>query len=121
MMGNRDVTGVRSVKYTSKQEKEALHAKGNEPHSIQRGNRTYEGEFGLTQSELEALTANGEDLLDLQLTAIITYGNPSKGDMVVTDVLYGVEFTEETKGMQQGDKYMDITIPFLFLKKEKKV
>ena len=34
----RPVTGIRGVKYSSKQEKEVLHAKGNKPHSIQRGN-----------------------------------------------------------------------------------
>ncbi len=67
------------------------------------------------------MTADGEDLLDLQLNIVVTYGNPSKGDMIVTDVLYGVEFTEETKEMKQGDKFMEVTLPFIALKKEKKV
>lgn len=120
-MGNRDVTGFRGIKYTTKQEKEAFFAKGNEAHSIQRGNKSIEGEIYLSQSELEALTANGEDLLDLQLNITITYGNPSKGDMIVVDVIYGVEFTEEAKEMKQGDKFMEVTLPFIALKKEKKI
>ena len=55
----RPVTGIRGVKYSSKQEKEVLHAKGNKPHSIQRGNKTYDGELTVTQSEYEALRAAG--------------------------------------------------------------
>lgn len=78
-MGNRDVTGLRGLKYTTKQEKEPFYAKGNQPHSIQRGNRSIEGEISLSQSELEALTANGEDLLDLQINITAVYGNPSRG------------------------------------------
>ena len=55
----RPVTGIRGVKYSSKQEKKVLHAKGNKPHSIQRGNKTYDGELTVTQSEYEALRAAG--------------------------------------------------------------
>ena len=65
VMAGRPVTGLRGVKYTAKQEKEALHAAGNKPVSIQRGNKTYEGEVTLLQSEYEALKiASGGDLLD---------------------------------------------------------
>ena len=41
VISGRNVTGFRAVSYTSKQEKEALYAKGNKPHSIQRGNKSY--------------------------------------------------------------------------------
>ncbi len=121
-MGNRDVTGLRAIKYTTKQEKELLHGKGNMPMSIQKGNKTNEGEIGLLQSELEALeVAAGGSILDLETTIVINYGNPSKGDMVKTDVLVGVQFTEDPREMKQGDKFMDITVPFIFLEKQPKI
>ena len=51
VLAGRLVTGLRGIKYGAKQEKELLHAKGNKPHSIQRGNKTYEGEITLLKSE----------------------------------------------------------------------
>lgn len=117
--GGRDITGLRSVKYSAKQEKEPLHGKGNMPQSIQKGNKTFEGEIGLLQSELEALTADGNSVLDLDLRIVVTYGNPSKGDMIVTEELIGCQFTEETKELKQGDKFMEVTLPFIFLRKNK--
>lgn len=117
--GNRDITGIRSVKYSAKQEKEPLHAKGNRPISIQKGNKTYEGEMGLLQSELEALeVAAGGSILDLELTIVVNYGNPAKGDMIKTDELIGVQFTEDPRELKQGDKFMDVTLPFIFLDKK---
>lgn len=118
-LGNRDVTGFRSVKYTEKQEKEPLYGKGNKPHSIQKGNKSYEGSIGVLQSELEALeVAGGGSILDLELTAIVNYGNPTKGDMVKTDELVGVQFTEATRELKQGDKFMEIELPIVFLDKK---
>mgnify|MGYP003623337851 CR=1 FL=1 len=115
-MGNRDVAGLRSIKYTAKQEKEAVYGKGNMPLSIQKGNKSFEGEIGILQSELEGLTLTG-DLLDMELKIVISYGNPSKGDALVTEELVGVQFTDETKEMKQGDKFMEVTLPIVFLRK----
>ena len=108
VMAGRMVTGLRGVKYSAKQEKEALHAKGNKPHSIQRGNKTYDGEITLLQSEYEALKqACGGDILDSSMDIVAAYGNPSAGDVVTTDILVGVEFTEDNTEWKQGDKYQD--------------
>ena len=116
VMAGRTVTGLRGVKYSAKQEKELLHAKGNKPHSIQRGNKTYEGEITLLQSEYEALKqASGGDILDASLDIVAAYGNPTAGDAVTTDVLVGVEFTEDNTEWKQGDKFQEKTLPFLFI------
>lgn len=115
----RPVTGIRGVKYSSKQEKEALHAKGNKPHSIQRGNKTYDGELTVTQSEYEALrAAGGGDILDISIDIVVAYGNPSKGDVITTDLLMGAEFTEDNTEWKQGDKYQEKSLPFIFLDKK---
>lgn len=115
----RPVTGIMGVKYSSKQEKEVLHAKGNKPHSIQRGNKTYDGELTVTQSEYEALrAAGGGDILDISIDIVVAYGNPSKGDVITTDLLMGVEFTEDNTEWKQGDKFQEKALPFIFLDKK---
>lgn len=119
VLGGRDVCGFRGIKYSEKQEKEALYGKGNKPLSIQKGNVSYEGELSLTQSELETLKAlAGEQtrrssILGLNLNAVVVYGNPAKGDVMITDRLYGIQFTEDAKEMKQGDKFMEVTLPFI--------
>lgn len=113
VMAGRDITGIRSIKYGSKQEKEAIYAKGNKPHSIQKGNKSYEPSIGLLQSELEAIiqASPNRDPLDISFDIIVVYGNPSKGDPIVTDVIKGCELTEIPKSLKQGDKFMEIELP----------
>lgn len=116
IIAGRDVTGIRAVQYSSSQEKEAMYAKGNKPHGIQRGNKAYSGAVTLTQSELEALEeAAGGDLLDARLNIVVMYGNPSKGDTIKADLLRGVEFTEVPKGMNQNDKFMEVELPIIMM------
>ena len=116
VLAGRLVTGLRGVKYSAKQEKELLHAKGNKPHSIQRGNKTYDGEITLLQSEYEALKkASGGDVLYASVDIVAAYGNPSAGDVVTTDMLVGVEFTEDNTEWKQGDKFQEKTLPFIYL------
>lgn len=123
ILGGKDITGVRAVKYTEKQEKEPLYAKGNLPMSMQKGNISYEGEIVMTQSELESLraVAKNKSLLNLQLDAVVSYGNPTDGDVMITDLLQGIQFTETSKGMKQGDKSMEVTLPIIFLRLKKAI
>lgn len=119
VLAGRLVTGLRGVKYSAKQEKELLHAKGNKPHSIQRGNKTYDGEITLLQSEYEALRqASGGDVLDASVDIVAAYGNPSAGDVITTDMLIGVEFTVDNTEWKQGDKFQEKTLPFIFIDKK---
>ena len=103
-MGGRDVMGFRSIKYTTKKEKEALYGKGNKALAIQSGNISNDGEIGLTQSEVEALE--------------IASGDPEKGDLPTIHKLRGVQFTEDPRETNQGDKFQDLKLPFLFLRRE---
>jgi len=120
LLGGKDITGVRGVKYTSKQEKEVVYGKGNEPIAIQKGNKSYEGELTVLQSELETIRANGNgSILSLQLDAVVTYGNPANGDVMITDVIQGMQFTEEPHETKQGDKFMEVTLPFIALRIKK--
>ncbi len=120
VLGGKDITGFRGIKYTTKQEKEPVYGKGNEPLKIQKGNKSHEGELTILQSEMETLVANAPSgsILDLQLDAVVAYGNPGNGDMLITDVLQGIQFTEEPKEIKQGDKFMEVKLPFIFLRKK---
>ena len=116
ILAGRDVIGVRGAEYGRKQDKEPLYGKGNRPLSIQKGNIGYEGTLTVTQSELETLKLFGRgSILGLNLNAVFAYGNPANGDAMITDKLFGIQFTEEVKGIQQGDKFMEVQLPFVYL------
>lgn len=119
VLAGRLVTGIRGIKYKDKQEKEHLYAKGNKPHSIQHGNIEYSGEISLLQSEYLALCkACKGNILNASLDIVVSYGNPSQGDVITTDTLIGCEFTEDNTEWKQGDKSLEKVIPFLFLDKK---
>lgn len=120
VLAGRDVVGLRAVEYGAKQEKEALYGKGYRPHSIQSGNIAYVGKVALTQSEYETLRlAMGGSILSGSLTMVVSYGNPSKGDTLVTDILTGVQFTEDTTKWKQGDKFQEKELPMLYLSEKR--
>lgn len=120
VLAGRDVVGLRAVEYGAKQEKEALYGKGSRPHSIQSGNIAYEGKVTLTQSEYETLRlAMGGSVLSGSLTMVVSYGNPSKGDTLVTDILTGVQFTEDATKWKQGDKFQEKELPMLYLSEKR--
>jgi hypothetical protein len=114
--GGLEIKGFRNVSYKESQEKDFLHAKGRKPHSIQRGNKTYTGSLTFTQSEIMALkTAAGTlSLLDVQVDLIVAYV-PENSSKITVDTILGVEFTDLEKKMAQGDKFMEIELPFLAL------
>lgn len=116
ILGGKDITGIRGVKYSEKAEKEAIFAKGRNAHSIQTGNIAVEGEITMLQSEYEALViAGGGSVLGLNLDGVFGYGNPAAGDVPIFDRVIGISFTEASKEFKQGDKFMEITLPFVAL------
>lgn len=120
----RPLTAIRGVKYKAAQEKEVLYGAGDKPLSIQAGNKTYEGELTLLQSELEAIqqaAGKGCDVTDIPaFDIIVTYKMQGAGALI-RDVVKFAEFTEVEKSMSQGDKFMEITLPFIALDIQKNV
>ena len=112
----REFVGIRGIKYKRSSDDEHLHGRGRKAIAIQTGNETCEGEIMLLQSELQALTlALGiVKLTDIRFDIVVTYKATDIAP-VVTDIISSVKCTEYEKGMSQGDKYMEITIPFLAL------
>lgn len=118
LAGGKPLTGITSVVYTATQEKTAVYGKGNQPIAIQSGNISYSGSIKLLQSEFETLEkAGGENgVLGLEIDIVVSYGNPSKGDLIKTDILKGVQFTESKRELNQGDQFMEIELPIVFLR-----
>ena len=123
ILGGRDITGIRAVKYSRKIEREGVYAKGRNAKAIQSGNITVEGEITVLQSEYEALVASSKnrDIFNLSVDLLGAYGNPSNGDMLLYDRIIGLRFTEEAKQFKQGDKFMEITLPFIALDVKRQV
>lgn len=119
LIGTRTIGGARGVKYSEKQDKQPIYGKGNLPYAIQKGNKSFEGELTVAMSELIALKGESKSgsILDLQVNMTVCYGNPTQGDVMHTDKLMGVQFTEEPNEMNQGDDHSEHTLPFIFLRK----
>lgn len=116
------ITKFQGFKFKLAQEKEPLYAAGNEPISIQRGNKAYTGEFRLLKGAVDALNAaaqaaGGSNLTDIVLVAIIKFKQKGVRTMQLA-TLSGVEFTEYEYGMEQNAKSMPITLPIVYLRQE---
>lgn len=116
IMGGKDITKIRGIKYAEKADREPVFAKGRYAHSVQTGNISVEGEITMLQSDLESMVAaaSGKSLLSLNIDVEASYGNPP--DANVTDRIIGVRFSEVPKELKQGDKFMEITLPFVALR-----
>lgn len=115
----KELTGIRSIKYKLTQEKEHLHGAGDEPIGIQRGKRTYEGEIKLLKFEYDILAdavkkAGGRDILDLSAEIVVTYVKDALS-APRTDIIQGFQFKEFEKGWEQGAKFMELTLPIIFM------
>lgn len=114
-IGARIVTGLRGIKYGEKQEMEYLYGASNRPIAIAEGNIAYDGEVKLLQNELELLIEQApggrlQALRDVQI--VVTY---NQGQVLVTDIIGAIRFTEVEKMFEQGAKFMEVTLPIMFL------
>lgn len=123
LVGGKPIIGLLGLSYKVSQDKKAIYGKGNLPIAIQKGNISTEGTLKVLQSELETLVKAGgkNGLLGLEVDIVAEYGNPSQGDMPKIDILRGVQFTEEPRELNQGDTNMEIELPFIFLRIDRKM
>lgn len=116
VMLGRPIVRLLEVKYKVNKETKEIYGRGQEPLGIQEGNKKYEGELKIGQSELEALINKAQQL--------IPGGDPTdlppfniaicfeKAGVLRSDVLVGIKLSEFEKGMKQGDSDMEVTLPF---------
>lgn len=117
-----ELEGLRGLTYKKSQEKEPVYGAGNKPKAIQRGNKKYEGNLSLLKSDFDllnkaAIAAGYEDISDVPGKLInMTCVYQKEGDpLIQTATLLNVEFTEFEDGMKQGDKFKEISLPFICL------
>ncbi len=118
-MHGRPIIGIQGISYKTEQEKELIYGAGNEPLGIGRGNKKYEGEISLLQSEYEALiraVGKDSDLTDFRGFDITVSYAPTIGGKRVTDQIKYAEFKETEKSWSQGDKHTVIKLPYLALR-----
>ena len=106
LVGGKPIIGLLGLSYKVSQEKKAIYGKGNMPIAIQKGNISNAGTLKVLQSELETLVKAGgkKGILGLEV-----------------DILRGVQFTEEPRELNQGDTNMEIELPFIFLRIDRKM
>lgn len=117
-----ELTGLRGLTYKKSQEKEPVYGAGNTPKAIQRGNKKYEGTLMLLKSDFDllntaAVAAGYEDITDVpgKLIHMVSVYQKQGDPLIKTDVLKNVEFTEYEEGMKQGDKFKEVSLPFICL------
>jgi len=121
VFGGVVIVGFREIKYKKEREKDYLFAKGRNAQSIQAGNEKVSGSIKFTQSQFEALElATGGNMLEAKVDIIVSYGAEMNAASlasaaITTKKIIGAEFTEYEEGMSQGDKFMEINMPFLAL------
>lgn len=121
-----ELSGLRGLKYKKTQEKEPVHGAGNEPKAIQRGKKSYDGTLMLLKSDFDALNraavaAGFEDIVDVPghlINITCVYQKEGSGPLS-TDKILNVEFTEYEDGMENADKFKEVSLPFLALKVRK--
>jgi hypothetical protein len=117
-----NLTGLRGLMYKKTQEKELLYGQGNQPRSIQRGNKKYDGTLTVLQSDLDlmnraARAAGRDDVTDVPGKDItITCVYQQVDGLIKTDTFIGVEFMDFEQGMKQGDKHKEVALPFVCLR-----
>ncbi|HXS38335.1 MAG TPA: hypothetical protein VN721_16655 [Flavipsychrobacter sp.] len=110
---------IRSVQYTVEQDKAHLYGAGDEPISIQSGNRKYTGTIKVLKGAFDdinaaAIEAAGRDLLDLEFDIVVVY--KAKGNRPLqTDTLVRCQVSSYNRNWDQGAKQMEISLPILFL------
>lgn len=119
----RELSGLRGLTYKYAREKEHVYGQGSDPKSVQRGNRKPEGTLSLLKSDFDDLNAAARaagyaNIVEVpgRLINITVVYQKDEGDPIKTDSLLSVDFTEFEDGMKQGDKFKEVTLPFLFLR-----
>ncbi|MCQ2250015.1 MAG: hypothetical protein MJZ66_02780 [Bacteroidales bacterium] len=117
LVGGQKIDDITNIEYTKSQTKTAIYGKGRDPKAIQRGQRSVSGTISMLQSAYETMQAlaPNHEILDLHVDATVCYGNPAKGDLLIMDLIHGIEFTEIKKGMSNTDDNMTVELPFVAL------
>jgi hypothetical protein len=112
------ITRALGVMWKAKIESEAFYGMGREPLGIADGNKSYEGNVKMHQSQLDKLlqASGNKDLDKLRDVDIeVAYQDPLSGRLS-TRTLIGCRINEVSEEYKSGDKFAEIELPFVFTK-----
>jgi len=113
VMLGRPVAGLREIRFKGSVEHEPVYGAGDEPQTINSGNKMYEGQISLLQSEMEALLrATSNKPGDVSLDIVVAF---SANGVIITHIVKSAKLGEWELGMTQNDKFMEIAVPFTAL------
>jgi len=116
--GGVEVGKVTGVRYGVEPDDEELFAAGDESIGIQSGNIKKSGMVKMLKGAAEdanraVMAAGGRWLPDAQVDIVVVYQTDGTRPLQ-TDVIGKCKLGKFEKGWNQGDKKMEIEIPFLF-------
>lgn len=113
----RPIIGLRNIRYKVMQEKANVHGAGSKPIARTRGNVNFEGEVKVLMSELRALLQSqgnpAKGVISIKPFDVVAAYAPEVGDIITTDILKYVEFTECEINVNQGDQQIEVTLPII--------
>lgn len=123
----KSLLGLRGLTWKRSQEKEVVTGRGNTGKAIQRGEKKYEGTLMVLKSDFDdmnkaARLSGYEDIVDVPGKYLVITCVFQKEEFVAdtqTVMLENIEFTEYEDGLKTGDKFKEISLPFIFYKRPK--
>lgn len=111
---------LRGMKFGIKTDKSYVFTEGNDPVDIKSGNKEPGGELKMLKGALDdivdaALAAGATDPTDIRIDVVVSFRKQGQRKLRMFR-LESLEFTEFNYESMQGDKEMEVTLPFMFLK-----
>lgn len=118
------VNGAKTAKATGlslrvTREKEYFYGAGDEPQSIQSGNKSYTGTLGLSKNAMDAIRRAGfavgaGDLTDLELQLVADFA-PKGSRIAQTLTVLRMQFSEDALDLAQNQKSVSMNLPIMAL------
>lgn len=117
-IGNNNVATLQEISYSMQREIGVLYGQGDTPRAIQEGNKSYEGQIAMLQSEymkFKKLTNNFNDTFNITVTYTRKEGADTR---IQKDILKICQCAGAEFSMSQGELGQVMTAPFIFLEVE---
>lgn len=112
-IGDRLITGITSIQYAANRIVNEVYGSGSNPHTLNKGNKSFPVTIGLTQSEADALqdvVPLGQDITDLIIQINVTFAKISDPNNIVSHSIIDFHPEADPRGWNQGDTSMDVQL-----------
>lgn len=105
-IAGQQVTGITSISYKDKTEKELVYGAGKKPIGVGQGNESYEGKLSLYRYEVDRILAgiSGEKKLSRLATFPITVVSQMEGESTFNTDVVLAQFKDSGRDISQNDK-----------------